>query len=395
MAEWLIVDTQYTHDGIDEVLTGGPLVYTIAQEKLEPDMNKGDTEPTVTDDARSIDDDGVETDDVPGSDDGANGVLKVATTSTVHKDAIAPPDCVTGPREVQHLAEVQQALAATASIAHENVDDSSDRTWGWKEFSVAGDLQQVGPVFNYARIFNQWTTLNAVTRSFKRALSTQENSNHDPVQADEDTGSHNDTFLAECPGYFLNYEALSQIPLHVWKNVFVATVAGLAVQWSTAGSSIVIAYFTVPKGLGCYSIYYILYAGCSTAVLAILLLSSLLSHTAMLKRQKHAVPSAGTTTIAITAVITRSIGQIFAVINACGLVAMSLAQLSGIVFSTCWCQALVASRGENAWVPLFRAPAELRDLSKNAWLGGLMMSVSVCIMIPVLFWLMVNLRQAR
>jgi hypothetical protein len=129
----------------------------------------------------------------------------------------------------------------------------------------------------------------------------------------------------------------------VWWNISIAIIAGLAVQWSTTGSSIIIAYHTAPQGIGCFSIYYILYAGLSSMIALILLLSMLLSHVAMLKRQDH-IHDVGSLTLPPnlnplekSTIATRLLGKCLAITNALGLVVISLLQLSKIGFASCLC----------------------------------------------------------
>lgn len=398
MAGWLIVDTQYTFNGIDEALAEGPLVYDGVSDVATnnpPEARATETVSTAVTDAEL---EATTADSSRPSADKSEGIDATQEQSAADK-LTASPDCAIENRKDFFIAEPQRALATMCQVGqscdsrnHHNPD-----AWTWHGFSVAGDMRQVGPVFNYARFLNHHNTLSAFILEFKRIPSTRTNSMDEAIGTTTAVQNNDCDSVTEGRKDFQAYQAFDQVPLHVWGNVAIATCAGLAVQWSTAGSSIVTAFFTVPKGFGCFSIYYTLYASCSTAVLALLLVSMLLSHAVMLKCRDHALgkaPSLGAGKTAIAAVVTRLVGKVLAITNALGLVIMSLLQLMGTVFSTCWCQALAASRGENAWVPLFRAPAELRDLSKHAWLGGLMMSVSVCVVIPVLFWFMVKLRKA-
>jgi hypothetical protein len=230
----------------------------------------------------------------------------------------------------------------------------------------------------------------------------------------------------------------------VWRTISIGLLAGLAVQWGTAGSSIVIAYFTIPKGIGCYSIFYFAYARISTVILFSLLLSVILSHAAMLRHQKHrlALEKYSSTTSASVidivptsrqsighpcpddeselqnqtaeplpqsnrppqrplalrilgpaAVTTRYFGKTLAIINSFGLVVSSVLQLSESVFSTCWCQAAVFTWEDKAWVPIFMTAREFRAASQAAWAGGVIMSIGVCTVAPLLIWLWARIER--
>jgi hypothetical protein len=379
VAGWLIADTQYSANGINDALE--------AKCAMPRTIDRAITQPVIT---------------VPQLTDEEHPVMTEMTEMEGHDATIEPDharhDGSTSP-EASPTVEVAPSVVLLeermAPVADEGVSYapqeamcvsqamSSAASSSWVEWLVAGDQRQIGYVFNYARVLTHAKLVDDIVAEFELVRPTQ---------------AGNPAVNAPL-GNIKVYAPLTQTPKHVWPNMAVAFVAGLVVQWSTTGSSIIISYHTAPQGIGCFSMYYIMYAGLSSVIACILLLSTLLSHVAMLRRQDRCSGANATTPLQAfsllekAAIATRLTGKGIAITNALGLVIMSMLQLSNVGFSSCWCQAAVASWGNKGYVPIFRTPRELRDLSLKPWLGGVLMSVSTCGFLPILFWILARVKR--
>jgi hypothetical protein len=194
--------------------------------------------------------------------------------------------------------------------------------------------------------------------------------NGDASETAEDCGLSSDQ-----RGQILAYPAYKEVDPGVWWRMGIASLMAVFVQWGTTGASILIAYLTQVKGLGCRSGGYLLYGVLATLAWLSLLVSILLSHAAMLHYQHKA--SSVDSTLRGAAVISRYTGKGLAAANAAWLIVSTIFEYIG-VYDNCWCNGVVLSHGMKSWVMLFRTKEEFRDAAKNAWAGGVTMTIIVC-----------------
>lgn len=85
------------------------------------------------------------------------------------------------------------------------------------------------------------------------------------------------------------------------------------------------------------------------------------------------------------AVVTRLFGKFLAAANALYLVATSVIQFTGL-YDTCWCDSCIPSLGRQAgWVVLFASDAQIAAASKEAWIGGVSMSIASAAVVTFCF----------
>lgn len=77
--------------------------------------------------------------------------------------------------------------------------------------------------------------------------------------------------------------------------------------------------------------------------------------------------------------VTQILGKTLAIINALWIIVANLQEYIG-VYATCWCEADVVGLGYQGWVVLFKDASQLAQSATNAWVGGITLSVLVCLM---------------
>lgn len=302
----------------------------------------------------------------------------------------------------------------------------------WLGADIIGDEKREGPIFNYARVFTWWqlaqtietaliTTVNniatgqtckpaeekAVVSLWKHDRRPEEN-----LAGDSYTTAHY-CGLDLTHGQILAYPEWGEITANVWKRVVIASFVAIFVQWGTTGPAVVIAYYTPTKGVGCRTGGYLLYGGLATLVWLLLQASMMLSHAALLRYQREhrqapsmdfrrpsiASPALPTsepqgyerttahTVICGLAVSTRLLGKTIAIGNTIWLVLAALLQYTG-VYDRCYCRGNQTGLGlDKGWLVLFKSEDDLGNYATSPWAGGVAMSVLVCSISYVFFWL--------
>ncbi|KAF7971205.1 hypothetical protein HWV62_21898 [Athelia sp. TMB] len=277
------------------------------------------------------------------------------------------------------------------------------------------DAECSAPIYNYTRFFSWVTAVNEVLTAFHYA-SEKARSNmpvHCGVWSDrpqEDRKGDFEQVEAYCrPSRGISYPFPS-LRLNLWgadtfSRLFIAIVMALLLQWGTTGAAVIVVWFTPTKGLGCRSLAYILYAGTSTVVCVMMVLSSVLAHYANKPAkpqnrrsntgseekgslltgsesdndtiQQHNVRRDGIRTIAhLLSTILRRSGKSLAALNAIGIIAACIFQFSNF-FDRCFCNSSVfwlgTQRGYS--VIAFTDPSIMPAL-KNAWLGAIVLALT-------------------
>ncbi|TDL21420.1 hypothetical protein BD410DRAFT_304783 [Rickenella mellea] len=302
----------------------------------------------------------------------------------------------------------------------------------WLGFAISGDEGREGPIYNYSRVFTWFQCASHIHDSFKEMLLNLSKSNSDrrhvngsPWGKSGTSDLHgSDPFIGTslqvskyCGlNHHINpYPGWSEIPAEAWHNIVYASLMAIFVQWGTTGPAIIIAYLTPAVGLGCRSGSFLFYGSAATFSWILFVLSSLLSHAAMLRSQailthaharadSEATVFAGDETIPLRAVESRTrrrvsvdrpagqtsllgalavctlfIAKVVASLNAVWLVVTSIMEYLG-TFDMCWCATNALSMGSRGWTDIFQNPTP-----SNYWVGGISFSSSVCLISMAFF----------
>jgi len=251
------------------------------------------------------------------------------------------------------------------------------------------DAARTAPVFNYARIWEWWRSVEMIARAFEHA---SENAGHHmpvnrwggwvlpsdrrvAVPRDNRTGT-----IGQVQEYCgLSEKGLDDAPIQpaptgVWKGMFIASVFALGLQWGTTGSAALILISTPTTGLGCRSGSYILYGTVSTMIWLVLLLSSYLAHHAKL-RHDCGVPHSGINSVTVAeglATFLRRLSILVAGLNTLGIVLACVFQFSNF-YSTCYCNSSVLGRGVQDAYIIIAAGYNFNHM-KGPWIGGIVLA---------------------
>ena len=304
----------------------------------------------------------------------------------------------------------------------------------WMGISIQGDEAQAGPIYNYSRLFTFRQVSDTIAQGVSATLDNVRQgtpclmSNESDAPSDQDSQStlHSATQLPGRPsqtpcswkvgdamdyirgdetatarysgllGSPVAYPPWSPARTDIWWTMCGAAIAAICVQWGTSGSSILIAYLTLTIGVGCRSASYLVYGVLGTFSWACLILSMLLSHEAMLRYQRYQALHPDTdfrlnangpgqykrpwvhTLICVAAIVTRLVGKLVATINAFWLIISSLLEFIG-VYDNCFCMGDALGLGDRGWVLLFKNGSALVGKARGPWIGGLTLTLVVCV----------------
>ncbi|KAF7355978.1 Pleiotropic drug resistance ABC transporter protein [Mycena venus] len=236
----------------------------------------------------------------------------------------------------------------------------------WCGYDIRGDERQEGPIFNYARVFTWFAVAKHVEHGFEAAITNFRAGQPVPTTTKEaakccDWGQHENLTV---------FQAWSDLPGAAINHMWMAALIALLLQWGTTGAAVFVAYLTPSIGIGCRSGSYLIYGVAATISWLILVLSHLLSHTAMQRLEQNLSPKTGA--LEALAVGTRLMGKSLAMCNAMWLVASSVMEEIG-VFQTCWCQTDAFQYHQSGWAPVFKGQKNFRSIAQGVWIGGLHM----------------------
>jgi hypothetical protein len=263
----------------------------------------------------------------------------------------------------------------------------------WLGMSVQGDEAIEGPAYNYARVFTWWRFATIVRDGFDTTIDniahdrTCHSGGWDLSLRDENLTGDMQQTAAYCgltpdqplPPY------IEDISADIWKRILIASLFAIFMQWGTTGPAILIAYLTPTQGLGCRSGSYVLYGIFGTLAWATVVISAMISHAVMIREQggkrgwRYSI-------LCALAVLTRMFGKTVVVVNAIWLILSSLFQYIGM-FENCWCQGCELSLGVKGWIMLFKSSADLAESASSQWGGGIAMSIIVCVIAFMFFYL--------
>ncbi|KUJ15989.1 uncharacterized protein LY89DRAFT_783227 [Mollisia scopiformis] len=208
-----------------------------------------------------------------------------------------------------------------------------------------------------------------------------------------------DEYLGIEVSRFTAYPKWSEVVRGTWMRFIMANILGLVVQWGTSGPGIYVMYYTPPVGLGCDSGGLLIYAVGATLSWALLNLGSLLSHTALLHYQRYhdKFPSQpildcykrtySHTFLCGAAVITRVLGKLVAVINACWILVWSFLTYTNVM-QTPYCTTAYFSLRNRGWMRLWNFESQqymaIRIQELQCLVFGTFIAYFACVLISAL-----------
>ncbi|KAG1773272.1 hypothetical protein EV702DRAFT_1244209 [Suillus placidus] len=156
----------------------------------------------------------------------------------------------------------------------------------------------------------------------------------------------------------------------VFTRMVIASCASLALQWGTVGAAFLVAWFTPTTWeMGCRSLGYLLYGVISTLVWMMLLMSSILAHSAA--ADPHRVSLSARVALAFSHIL-RWTGKLFAMVNFCLVIMACVFQYSNF-YDRCYCNSSVFSRQGAAYAVIIETTAQAAQ-AKAAWIAALVLA---------------------
>jgi len=174
---------------------------------------------------------------------------------------------------------------------------------------------------------------------------------------------------------------------NVFSRMAIASSLAMALQWGTAGSAIVVAWFTPTIGLGCRSASYIVYAVLSTIVWILLVSSSILTHYATMEPLNHweqPVKDWIIRAARLTSIFLRRLGKTIATLNSIWIFISCMFQLSNS-YDRCYCNGDVFWLQGRAYNVIQLVADDLAGM-KGAWLGGVFLAAGVVVIYVGFVW---------
>ncbi|KIJ53260.1 hypothetical protein M422DRAFT_155160 [Sphaerobolus stellatus SS14] len=256
------------------------------------------------------------------------------------------------------------------------------------------DERCTAPIYNYSRLF-QWVQQVEQVANIVRNASTRA-SDHitvTPYQAwipEEHGKIHRENRISTLP-YVLSYRNVLPPP-KTWNlsiigsRMLIASAMALALQWGTTGAAIVTIWYTPTIGLGCRSASYLLYGVLSTISWFLMLLSSIISHYALVREED--VYSPRPSALRILAILLRKLAKFLAYLNSAWVLLTCFFQFTKF-FDRCYCNSSVFGLRGNAFNVIDFSSADIRQL-KNIWIGGIILAATTAGVFVTFVTLLVN-----
>jgi hypothetical protein len=259
--------------------------------------------------------------------------------------------------------------------------------------SPPSDESCTSPVFNYSRLLSWMVSVERVAEAFEAAsrhaednLPVNKQLSWTPVEDELKEKLHVnnrrgtlDQVMDYCSLGVFWQPNFSRWHPNIVGRMIIASVIAITLQWTTAGSAIMVVWFTPTTRLGCRSGAYLLYAVASTIVWGLMLTSSVLMHYAVEARTLKYSYRMATTSQRVAcafACLANRLAKALAAINSIWIVAVCVFQFLN-VFDNCYCNSSVLGRGKTH---AYNVMAELPESDKTAmsryWAGAISIAVS-------------------
>jgi hypothetical protein len=303
-----------------------------------------------------------------------------------------------------HDLEQGQLYDASNNSSLLSLADKGDEYSKVLGFHIAGDEEEPGPIYNYARA---WSTPHAVSH-VHRAFSYLTKRLTAPVGIRVDgkpwvtSGPGNDTNLIGTADQVARYVGLhlgdelevfpSKWPQGGAWRITMASIMAILIQWGTTGSGVLTAYLIPVVGISCRSGGWLVYGAIGTLIWILLVISAQMSarwsrqNWIRMRSADHPPPPPmSLRLLGSTAVVIRLLAKFLAILNTVWILLTSFFEFSGF-FSRCWCNADVLSYGaQRAWILVFPSNEVIARVSTAALGGGLALSTIVMILSGAFF----------
>ena len=259
-----------------------------------------------------------------------------------------------------------------------------------REKVLTKDAARAAPVFNYARIWEWSSVVEAVAQAFEHA--DRKARRHIPVDSGKEWVHPDDKqsvirrenrtgTISQVQAYcgfpiHGDEEPVQPVPSGMWTRIFIASVFALGLQWGATTSAVITVAFTPMKGLGCRSGTYILYGIISTMIWLALLSSSYLAHYAKMRRDRDVVLGSRLNSADLAeglATLLRRLSILAAACNALGITLACVFQFSNF-YSTCYCNSSALGRGGRRAYYIIATGHYNYSQMRGAWVGGVVLA---------------------
>ncbi|KAJ7819396.1 hypothetical protein B0H14DRAFT_1357387 [Mycena olivaceomarginata] len=289
-------------------------------------------------------------------------------------DAVRVANALARANEISYVAGPNGAVNADAISDMRALSLHPDRG------SLFREQDATAPIFLYAKLFSFTQVVEDFVSAYRSA--SEKCRQHIPVDPTSpwEAGDGKTIQPANRRGTPGQLGAYCSAPTYVrrshwgrevFSRFFIASVAALALQWSTSGASILIVYFTPTVGLGCRSGAYILYAAVATLIWAMLVVSSVIAHYATISPE---YPDLSQRVAARVAVFLRRLSKFLATCNAAWILTAFLLQF-GNFYDRCYCRSDVLGLGKKAHAVMLLEGSDISAM-KSAWIGGVVLGVT-------------------
>ncbi|KIK58771.1 hypothetical protein GYMLUDRAFT_245855 [Collybiopsis luxurians FD-317 M1] len=254
--------------------------------------------------------------------------------------------------------------------------------------ALHNDARCTSPIYNYSRLFSWTAAVEEISTYFREA--TRRSRLFQPVATDTEWVPGNRyTAIHEQNRCGTSFEVVAYCTSFlgrptrwgsgVWGRIIVASFMALLLQWGTAGAAIFVVWQTPTKGLGCRSGSYLIYAVFSTAVWALLLLSSILSHYSTLNFPSRDLREteryhARAELAAMLSVFLRRLGKTLAAANTAWILTTCIFQFSAF-FDRCYCDSSALGLGFAKAYNVIQFTSVDLSTMRAAWIGGVFMAI--------------------
>jgi len=261
--------------------------------------------------------------------------------------------------EVPHTQRLSKAVKAPLAQREITAADSRTRFLIW---TVAGDEEEQGPFFNYARCFSWMYVAKSVIDAHDAVL--QPNNSFNSIPADRAPRADSERPLSPFGwnGWKEMQPAMNgMIKALFWASIFHAIPMTMAT---------VTCYLTPTVGLGCCSFPVVLALSASFVAALLLIFSAVLSTFCMrYNRRPETRKSFSYLLSAVFAAVARALGKTIACLNAIGLFLRCLFSFAG-VYNNCYCSSSRIGLRSSAYI-VFLTEAEIRNKMLGIWAGCL------------------------